>query len=148
MAENIDGHFSQQELDIFQMTFNIFDKDKDQKLCLQEAKVALDKIDSKLSHEGFMTLLSMCECVNQESIEFDIFKLMVLRKRELKLENFGFVENEARLNSREEIQELMRELGDQKTDEEFDQMFRGAELNEDDEISLSEYIRILNIQNQ
>ena len=42
----------------------------------------------------------------------------------------------------------MRELGDQKTDEEFDQMFRGAELNEDDEISLSEYIRILNIQNQ
>ena len=147
MAESIDGKFSQQELDILQMTFSIFDKDRDQKLYLEEAKVALDKIDTKMSQQDFSKLLAMCECVENEKIEFDIFKLMVLKKRELKLTSNTLLENESRLNSREELKELMRELGDEKTDEEFDQMFRGAELNEDDEITLSEYIRILNIQN-
>ena len=110
--------------------------------------MALDKIDSKLSQQDFAILLAICECIEQETIEFDIFKLMVLRKRELKLATGTCPENESKLNSKEELKELMKELGDEKTDEEFDQLFRGAEFNDDDEISLAEYIRILNLQNQ
>lgn len=147
MAQNIDSYFTPQELERIETTFKIFDSDKDQKLNRHEAKTALDKIGSKLNYEEFITILMMCECIDQEMIQFPIFKLMALKKQELQL-NGQELENGGGLNSREEIEELMKDLGATKTAEEFDQMFRGAKLNEDNEISLSEYIRILNINNQ
>ena len=146
MAENIDSYFTPYQLEKIETTFKIFDTDNDQKLRRHEAKTALDKIGSKLSYEEFISIIMMCECIDKDFIEFPIFKLMALRKQELQL-NGQELENAAGLNSREEIEELMKELGATKSQEEFDQMFRGAKLNEDNEISLSEYVRILNINN-
>ena len=146
MAQSIDNFFTPHQLQQIETTFKIFDTDKDQKLNRHEAKTALDKIGSKLQYEEFITIIMMCECIEQEFIEFPIFKLMALKKQELQL-NGQEIENGGGLNSREEIEEIMKELGAKKTAEEFDQMFRSAKLNEDNEITLSEYVRILNINN-
>ncbi|KAI6656720.1 calmodulin-like protein 12 [Oopsacas minuta] len=139
MTESIDNYFTPQELEMFRLTFNIFDKDNDSKLHLEEAKVALDKIGEKLTQEDYVTLLVMCECVNMTAIEFPIFKLLVFKKRELEIYTADTIDNFGGLNSREELQEIMQELGANKTDAEFDQMFRGAKMNEDNEITLLEY---------
>ena len=144
MAISVSEAFTQQELEISYKTFTLFDKDQDGVLTLLEAKTALDKFGHKMSQSDFDSLLSDLGIGDIEAIEFETFKVLLMKKKELPIDNDQET-TEFFLMQRDEIREMLQEMGENISEEEFDTMFRDAEFNEEGEITLLEYIRILNL---
>ncbi|CAH8555109.1 unnamed protein product [Heterobilharzia americana] len=130
--------------------FELFDTDKSGTIDVKELKVAMRALGFEPKKEEIRKLLSEFECDNKEFIEFsDFLKMMSLKMqdkdaKEEMLKAFRlFDDDETGKISFKNLKRVAKELGENLTDEELQEMIDEADRDGDGEVNEQEFLRIM-----
>ncbi|KAA0199584.1 Caltractin, partial [Fasciolopsis buskii] len=130
--------------------FDLFDTDKTGTIDVKELKVAMRALGFEPKREEIRKLLAEFDCDSKEIIEFsDFMKMMAVKMqdkdaREEILKAFKlFDDDETGKISFKNLKRVAKELGENITDEELQEMIEEADRDGDGEVNEQEFLRIM-----
>ncbi|KAF6777418.1 hypothetical protein AHF37_03054 [Paragonimus kellicotti] len=130
--------------------FDLFDTDKTGCIDLKELKVAMRALGFEPKREEIRKLLSEFDCDAKDSIEYsDFVKMMSVKMQEKDakeeiLKAFRlFDDDETGKISFKNLKRVAKELGENLTDEELQEMIDEADRDGDGEVNEQEFLRIM-----
>lgn len=145
-----DGVFTPEQIEEYQETFQIFDKDQDGKVSLHEMEALvvavgfqpqndeLENICSRIDQTGTMkfkfdeflkVLESLYQKINQEEILMTCFKV--------------FVGDESRIRTLDHLIPILTTLGIPLTPDEVKQLLFNADPNGDEEVEVADFVQMI-----
>ncbi|CAL8088737.1 unnamed protein product [Calicophoron daubneyi] len=130
--------------------FNLFDEDKTGSIDIKDLKVAMRALGFEPKREDVRKLISEFDCESKETIEFNEFlKMMTVKMlekdaKEEMLKAFKlFDDDETGRISFKNLKRVAKELGENVTDEELQEMIDEADRDGDGEVNEQEFLRIM-----
>ncbi|VDP89645.1 unnamed protein product, partial [Echinostoma caproni] len=130
--------------------FDLFDTDKTGTIDVKELKVAMRALGFEPKREEIKKLLTEFDCESKESIEFsDFMKMMAVKmqdkdaKEEILKAFKLFDDDETGKISFKNLKRVAKELGENLTDEELQEMIEEADRDGDGEVNEQEFLRIM-----
>ncbi|CAH8534226.1 unnamed protein product [Schistosoma intercalatum] len=130
--------------------FDLFDTDKSGTIDIKELKVAMRALGFEPKKEEVRKLLTEFDCDNKDSIEFsDFLRMMAVKMqdkdaKEEMLKAFRlFDDDETGKISFKNLKRVAKELGENLTDEELQEMIDEADRDGDGEVNEQEFLRVM-----
>ncbi|THD22425.1 Caltractin [Fasciola hepatica] len=130
--------------------FDLFDTDKTGSIDVKELKVAMRALGFEPKREEIRKLLTEFDCDSKETVEFsDFMKMMSVKmqdkdaKEEILKAFKLFDDDETGKISFKNLKRVAKELGENITDEELQEMIEEADRDGDGEVNEQEFLRIM-----
>ncbi|KAL6971691.1 myosin I light chain Cam2 [Sarracenia purpurea var. burkii] len=134
----------------FQDAFNLFDKDGDGCITIEELATVIRSLDQNPSEKELQDMISEVDADGNGTIEFPEFLTLMANKmketdaeEELKEAFKVFDKDQNGYISANELRHVMINLGEKLTDEEVDQMIREADLDGDGLVNYEEFVQMM-----
>lgn len=145
--------FNEDQIGIFEETFQIFDKDCDGFITLIEIRTVMNALGFYPSDEDIRNCIQRIDNDNSGTVDFEEFIGMMAKFRQFKTSNEleeelmdifnifdknrdGFIDNE-------ELKTVLLSLGENITDDEISDMIREADIDGDNKVSYTEFKSML-----
>jgi calmodulin len=151
----MDEQFTQKELKSFQNAFSLFDKDHDGKLTAKELEGVLRFLGKNISDYNMDGIFKKIDMYGNGTVGFPEF-LQLMSQTSYKNAGSGNLKNEEVMAvfrifdkdgdgfiTADEIQKEMGNHGDIFTEEQVQQMMKGADGNGDGKIDYQEFIKVM-----
>ena len=148
----MDEQFTQKEHKSFQNAFSLFDKDHDGKLTIKELEGVLRFLGKNLSDYNMDSLLKNMDMYGNGTVGFSEFLQLMsqtsynsgnLKNEEIMAVFRIFDKDGDGFITADEIQNEMGNHGDTFTEEQVQQMMKGADANGDGKIDYEEFVKLM-----
>jgi len=150
----MDEQFTQKELKSFQNAFSLFDKDHDGKLTVKELEGVLRFLGKTLSDYNMDGILKKIDMYGNGTVGFPEFLQLMsqtsynngggnLKHGEIMAVFRIFDKDGDGFITADEIQKEMGNHGDTFTEEQVQQMMKGADANGDGKIDYEEFVKLM-----
>jgi len=143
--------FTEEQIEELREAFKIFDKDGDGTISVDEIKSIMTSRNEKLSDEEIKKLMSKVDTDGSGLLEFDEFvQLMamqsanVTREDELRAAFQHFDVDGSGKITREELGQVMREMGQKLSDAELKDIIDAVDQDGDGQIDFAEFVKLMN----
>ncbi|KAM3326619.1 calmodulin-like protein 8 [Capsicum chacoense] len=134
----------------FQEAFNLFDKDGDGCISVEELATVIRSLDQNPTEEELQEMINEVDVDGNGTIEFTEFLNLMAKKikeidaeEELKEAFKVFDKDQNGYISATELRHVMINLGEKLTDEEVEQMIREADLDGDGQVNFDEFVKMM-----
>ncbi|KAF3663584.1 Calmodulin-3 [Capsicum annuum] len=134
----------------FQEAFNLFDKDGDGCISVEELATVIRSLDQNPTEEELQEMINEVDGNGNGTIEFTEFLNLMAKKiketdgeEELKEAFKVFDKDQNGYISATELRHVMINLGEKLTDEEVEQMIREADLDGDGQVNFDEFVKMM-----
>ncbi|KAF5206380.1 Calmodulin-related protein [Thalictrum thalictroides] len=134
----------------FEEAFNLFDKDGDGCITIDELATVIRSLDQNPTEEELLDMINEVDVDGNGTIEFEEFLNLMAKKmketdadEELKEAFKVFDKDQNGYISATELRHVMINLGEKLTDEEVEQMIREADLDGDGQVNYEEFVRMM-----
>ncbi|XP_012853869.1 PREDICTED: calmodulin-2/4-like [Erythranthe guttata] len=134
----------------FQTSFNVFDKDGDGCINIEELGIVMRSLDQNPSEKELRDMINEVDSDGNGTIDFDEFlNLMTAKEKKIDADNElkeafkVFDKDQNGYISANELRQTMINLGEKLTVEEVEQMVREADLDGDGQISFDEFVKTM-----
>ncbi|KAG1347705.1 neo-calmodulin [Cocos nucifera] len=143
-------HPTKEQISEFQEAFNLFDKDRDGCITLEELETVIKSLGQNPTEDELHEMIKEIDADGNGTIEFGEFLSLMARKmketdaeEELKEAFKVFDKDQNGYISASELKHVMISLGEKLTDEEVDQMIKEADLDGDGQVNYEEFVRMM-----
>ena len=148
--EKMASEMTSEQIAEFQEAFNMFDKDRDGVITTKELGTVMRALGQNPTNAELADMISQADKDDSGTIDFPEFLAMMaplLRDRsgeENLADPFRVFDKDGNgVISREELREVMLNLGEKLTEEEVDEMLREADVDGDGQINYEEFVRMI-----
>ncbi|KAK3040505.1 hypothetical protein RJ639_028951 [Escallonia herrerae] len=134
----------------FQEAFNLFDKNGDGCITVEELATVIRSLDQNPTEEELHGMINEVDADGNGTIEFVEFLNLMAKKiketdaeEELKEAFKVFDKDQNGYISATELRHVMINLGEKLTDEEVQQMIREADLDGDGQVNYEEFVKMM-----
>ncbi|RDB26625.1 Calmodulin [Hypsizygus marmoreus] len=151
MANEI--QLSEEQIASFKDAFSLFDRDNDGTITTFELGTVMRKLGQDPTDAELQSMINEVDVDRNGTIDFKEFLNMMARSlqdmdgdTEMALAFQVFDKDRSGKISAAELKQVMLSLGEPLTDREIEAMMQEADVNGDGEISLQEFIRMMNMK--
>ncbi|KAJ1699473.1 hypothetical protein LUZ63_007985 [Rhynchospora breviuscula] len=146
----MDQNLTPEQISEFQQAFLLFDKNNDGCITLKELAAVIHQLDLNLTEVELLEMIREVDINGNGTIEFNEFTSLMARKlmetdtdEEMKEAFEVFDKDHNGLISPSELRHVMRNLGENLTDDEVAQMIREADTDGDGYVNYEEFVRMM-----
>lgn len=147
MAENLTEEYRAE----MKEAFALFDKDGDGKITVEEIKAVIISMGQTPSDEEAQEMMQNMDKDGNGTVEFEEFLEMMSKRgssdetveAEMKEAFEIFDKDKNGYITRDELQDVMKSLGEELSQEQLDEMMRECDLNGDNKVSFKEFVKMM-----
>ncbi|KAJ4793511.1 Calmodulin [Rhynchospora pubera] len=146
----MDQNLTPEQISEFQQAFLLFDRNNDGRITLEELAAVIHQLGLNPTEVELLEMIREVDINGNGTIEFNEFTVLMARKlmetdtdEEMKEAFEVFDKDHNGLISPSELRHVMRNLGENLTDDEVAQMIREADIDGDGYVNYEEFVRMM-----
>ena len=145
MAEQL----TEEQIAEIKEAFSLFDKNGDGKITIKELGTVMKSLGQNLTKAELKDIIKENDADGNGVIDFSEFQSMMIKKmkdgssEEELIEAFKAFDHGSGRISSSEIRQVMASLGQKMTEEEVEELIRGADVDGDGHINYEEFVRLM-----
>ncbi|KAJ4753494.1 Calmodulin [Rhynchospora pubera] len=146
----MDQNLTPEQISEFQQAFLLFDRNNDGCITLEELAAVIHQLGLNPTEVELLEMIREVDINGNGTIEFNEFTILMARKlmetdtdEEMKEAFEVFDKDHNGLISPSELRHVMRNLGENLTDDEVAQMIREADIDGDGYVNYEEFVRMM-----
>ncbi|KAL6640476.1 hypothetical protein ACP70R_021599 [Stipagrostis hirtigluma subsp. patula] len=150
--DDVELHLSKEQIKEFREAFNLFDKDGDGTITTKELGTVMKSLGQSPTEAELRDMIDEVDADGSGSIDFDEFLTLVARnareadagaEEEIREAFHVFDKDQNGFITRDELAQVMKNLGEKLAEEEIAEMLREADVDGDGQISYKEFAKVM-----